>query len=160
VDVIEREAARVLLIDRRERILLMRGVDPADPDRGSWWLTPGGGLDPGESHHEAARRELREETGIDIEIPPAPVWERTTEFPFDGLRYRQHELFFLVRLDVDVELSTASWTELERRAMHEHRWWALDDIATCSDAVYPEALRANVRSLLVDGVPSAPLSVL
>lgn len=44
-----RQAARVVLLDDRDRVLLFRGFDPADPDRGSWWFTPGDGIKPGES---------------------------------------------------------------------------------------------------------------
>lgn len=59
-----RQAARVVLLDDRDRVLLFRGFDPAHPDRGSWWFTPGGGINPSESLEEAAPRELAEETGI------------------------------------------------------------------------------------------------
>ena len=33
-----------------------------------YWSIPGGGMKPGESIREAARREVKEETGIDCEI--------------------------------------------------------------------------------------------
>jgi len=48
---------RVLLIQRRR-----------EPHRGLW-VAPGGKLEPGESPHEGAVREILEETGLRIELP-------------------------------------------------------------------------------------------
>ena len=52
-----RRAVRVLLLDEADRVLLVRFHD----GERSWWCTPGGGIEPGESAVEAARRELHEE---------------------------------------------------------------------------------------------------
>ena len=52
------------MVDDRARVLLLRGRDPADPSAGRWWFTPGGGVDPGETVEQAARREIAEETGL------------------------------------------------------------------------------------------------
>ncbi|XVU21628.1 NUDIX hydrolase [Actinoplanes sp. CA-054009] len=51
-------AAGVLVRDDRWRVLLQRRSD----DR--TWCLPGGAVEPGERLEEAARRELREETGL------------------------------------------------------------------------------------------------
>ena len=48
-----RRTARVLLIDDRDRILLFADSDPGVPGS-RWWITPGGGIDPGESDASAA----------------------------------------------------------------------------------------------------------
>jgi ADP-ribose pyrophosphatase YjhB (NUDIX family) len=55
----------VLVEDGQGRVLLGRRA--VDPERGRWDL-PGGFLDPDELPEEAARRELREETGTEIEV--------------------------------------------------------------------------------------------
>jgi 8-oxo-dGTP pyrophosphatase MutT (NUDIX family) len=144
---IEREAARVLLICG-ERVLMFEGCDPADRGRGTWWFTPGGGVDPDESHIEAARRELHEESGIVIDEMRGPVWERTIEFPFDGQHYRQHELFFLAYIESLPAVVDTHWSELERRAVLGHRWWSFDELHSTDAVIHPQALRHHLRELV------------
>jgi ADP-ribose pyrophosphatase YjhB (NUDIX family) len=50
----------------QDRILLCRHEKPG---RGDYWLLPGGGVNSGESLTDALHRELREEVGIEDEIP-------------------------------------------------------------------------------------------
>lgn len=141
MDVHEREAARVLLVDGAGRLLLFHGLDPADPVGGSWWFTPGGGTDPGESAEQTARRELWEETGLRPVDVVGPVAERTTEFPFDGRLYRQHEQYFVVRLEgTDVEVAPVAHTELEVRSVLGWRWWTAAELAGTDEAVHPDWL--------------------
>lgn len=49
--------------DDRDRALFIR--HEATPET---WGTPGGGHEPGEPHARTARREVREETGVDVEL--------------------------------------------------------------------------------------------
>jgi ADP-ribose pyrophosphatase YjhB (NUDIX family) len=60
-------------IVRDEHILLVAFDDPAV---GLHYNLPGGGVEAGEAVHEALRREIREETGAEIEIGPLVlVWQ-------------------------------------------------------------------------------------
>lgn len=49
------------------KILILKRVKPSSDGLGFWEL-PGGGLEYGETPHEALKRELREETGLGIKI--------------------------------------------------------------------------------------------
>lgn len=64
-----RQAARLLLIDDRGRVLLVQ----FENGRGErWWAAPGGGVDPGETIEQALAREAEEELGLS-DVPPATV---------------------------------------------------------------------------------------
>lgn len=91
-----RYAARVLCLDADGRVLMTATIDPAEPDV-TRWVAPGGGLEPGESAHDAACRELWEEVGLrvdDLGPAVATTWSR---FSFDRTRYHQQNSWFAVR---------------------------------------------------------------
>ncbi len=55
-----------VLIFKGESILLIKHVNP---DNGfTWWVPPGGGLKGDESLFDAAKREVFDEAGLDVEI--------------------------------------------------------------------------------------------
>src|SRR5712691_2543848 len=60
-----RVGSALIVRDEANRILL--GKRNKDPQRGSW-VIPGGKIRPFESIGEAAARELREETGLEVEV--------------------------------------------------------------------------------------------
>jgi 8-oxo-dGTP pyrophosphatase MutT (NUDIX family) len=62
--VIERSTVRLVVLDTQHKMLLFHTRDLGNPDLGTWWELPAGGIDPGETYRDAAVRELREETGI------------------------------------------------------------------------------------------------
>lgn len=154
--VVPRDGARILLLDSADRLLLFRGRDPGDRLRGTWWFTPGGGVDAGENHRHAAQRELAEETGLRIEQGDllGPVWHWTSEFDFCGTRYRQLDQFFLTRVrswDVD----TSGFSALELASVDEPRWWDLGDLAVTTETVYPPGLCDQVRTVAAEN-PAGP----
>lgn len=53
--------------DRREAAFVLTRRAPRLSSHPGQWALPGGRLDPGESPEEAARRELREEVGVDLD---------------------------------------------------------------------------------------------
>jgi 8-oxo-dGTP pyrophosphatase MutT (NUDIX family) len=152
---IHRRAGRVVVLDDQDRVLLLRGMDPAIPDRGSWWFTPGGGLDPGESSADAARRELREETGLFLADLGQIIYERVARFDFDGASYEQAEAFYLVRVP-SFEPTSDGWTDVEKRSVTACRWWSLAELETTSEHLHPQELPQIVRKHLPGSRVTAP----
>jgi 8-oxo-dGTP diphosphatase len=62
------------VIRRGDRFLLARR--PVAKRHGGLWEFPGGKLEPGETWLDAARRELREELGVDVVSVGEPVFRR------------------------------------------------------------------------------------
>lgn len=136
-----RPAARILLIDPAGRILLFRFVAEG---RAPFWATPGGAVDPGESFEDAARRELLEETGIDMDCGPQ-VARREVEFvTLEDVAVAADERYFVVRADA-ADICTARHTELERRVMQEWRWFDPDELPLWGETIFPEDLKTMIE---------------
>lgn len=109
-------AACVLLVDARERLLILRRAH--EPGMGKWGL-PGGVVEPGETAEFAAARELREEAGIEI-APSAFRYlvSLTNNYLFQDFLWPTVDLFFAARIEraearpEPSEVSEARWCPL------------------------------------------------
>jgi 8-oxo-dGTP pyrophosphatase MutT (NUDIX family) len=146
-DLVPRRAGRVLVVDDDNRVLLLHGFDPANPEH-PFWFTVGGGADAGESLAAAAARELREEVGLSVEISALgePVWQRVTEFGFDGTRYRQDEEYFLLRVR-PFRVSLAGLDQLEQDTVDAYRWWDPAELESSGEEFHPPDLPRLLREL-------------
>ena len=150
-----RDAARVVLLDASGRVLLMRWrLLTGD----SIWITPGGGVDPGETHEEAALRELAEEVGL-RGVPLGPwVWSREHLLRWNGRDILQRERFHLARVashEVDRSANDAN----ELRVIEEIRWWSLAELAASPERFSPPALAALLPPLLEGRLPATPVEL-
>lgn len=138
-----RETARIILRNHAGQVfLLLTHFDPEVqlPPR---WITPGGGIDAGETPLEAAVRELREETGLIAEPDQLgeQIWQTAGEWLW-GDQQNKHtyvDYFYLHQID-DFELDNSGWTQDEHRDVLEHRWWNISDLAESSELVGPHGL--------------------
>jgi 8-oxo-dGTP diphosphatase len=155
----DRIAARVLLLDPEDRLLLMRGRLPNARNAPWVWFTVGGELEPGETERQAAAREVAEETGFtDVEIGPV-VWRH--EGVLTGLEnqpVRVRESFVLARC-AGGEPSRDGWTDIERAMCDDLRWWTLAELAASRETIYPLDLAALLTELLVGGPPALPREI-
>lgn len=159
-----RPAARVILIDAEERVLLFRaeltGARWGDVEDQIFWITPGGGLNPGESWEQAAQRELWEEIGLeDCDLGPC-AWRRqhTFFFPPDGLWYNQQERYFVSRI-ASHTVATQHQEEAEADFMTTHHWWTVAELHESRERLVPGNFAELFESLLADGPPAEPFAV-
>jgi len=134
--VIEDEAGRILLVRHR----VERG--------GFWqgkWICPGGRLEPGETIEEAIRREVKEETQLDIDLV-APL------HPFDRVVRAEDGRVTLHVIYIDY-LAKATGGELEPGSdVGEARWVPRQSI----EAMWEELHEDTRRLLQIAEIAAVP----
>jgi len=149
--VIERDVVRLVVQDVGGHVLLFWTHEGSMPELGHWWELPGGGIDEGETYVEAAVRELREETGIQIvpEQVGAPTWRRTASFRHRQTRRLQHEVVAVVGLGVvGPDVDGAQRLDYEKEDYVDFSWLPVAEIVASSERFYPGRLPELLPDLL------------
>lgn len=152
--IVERQAIRAILLTPEREVLLM-SIHP--PEGGaSFWITPGGGLEPGESPEAGLRRELKEELGLmDFTMGPL-LWRRQHTFKWGDRRLCQREQLYAVHVTrFEPQISDA----VEAKVVDGFRWWTLAELRSTTESVTPAALARIVEDYLTQGPPREPLPV-
>ncbi len=151
-----RPAARALVLDPANRVLLVQFRFA----HGDVWATPGGGVDHGEAHTEALRRELHEEVGYtDARIGPA-IWTRTHLFPLSETYDGQTETIYLVRVhSPELPPALLSDEQLRNEFLVGRAWWTIPELFSSEATFAPRRLPALVANLIEAGPPDTPIDV-
>jgi 8-oxo-dGTP pyrophosphatase MutT (NUDIX family) len=90
-------AAGGVVVDANgQYVIVLVRPDRAGPDGGPEIRLPKGHVDPTEGRHQAAMREIREETGLQRLQLMAPLGQQTVEFNWKGYHYIRDEYYFLM----------------------------------------------------------------
>ena len=106
----KKELVRVLaaVIERNERYLICKRPD--HKRHGGLWEFPGGKIEMGESDHEAAFGELREELGVTVITVSETVFKRQDEGSVYSIEFMPVEI---VGEPQEIEHTAHSWARAE-----------------------------------------------
>lgn len=155
-DLRKRQAARVLVLNEENKVLLFEyrhtsTTKDALTGKGSYFTTPGGQCDPGESFLECAKRELFEETGISVPVDPRVLATRTAPIlTSSGEVMLADEQYFCVKVEHPC-ISECNWTEEEKHCIHGFSWYSTEDLKQFNGfQLWPKALGDIVDAANID----------
>lgn len=138
-----RKSSRLFIVDEQGRLLLFRYHDEHQEP---FWATVGGELINDENYIDAAKRELKEETGLNLEIGEL-LRERDEIYAVArSTPARWLEKYFLVNAPSNPELSIDGWSDEEKCTIQNSKWWSHEDMLTVSTHAFkpswvPELLK-------------------
>jgi len=131
-----RLTARIILLNNEDKCMLLKFVEP----QRSFWLTPGGKIEEGETPFQAAQRELHEETGItSAEFVTPHSWYGEGISLLHGVPTFFKEHYFLARVYTS-DVSSAYLNPDEKEIIKEYKWWDLAALMQCNEPLYPTGL--------------------
>ncbi|MBQ0993015.1 NUDIX domain-containing protein [Micromonospora sp. H61] len=155
-----RQTARAIIVDDDYRVLLLRLAIPDPAGTIVVWITPGGGVEDGETPLVALRRELHEEVGLAIDADPPQVWRQEVVASghasgHDGVAND----YFLVRTASFTPRGAMSDEELAAEHVTGWRWWSLSEIREHHgpELFSPRDLATPLAALIADGAPTQPV---
>ncbi len=145
-----RNCVRILLINGENELLLM-GIEDSkthfldNKNLGKYWFPVGGKIEEGEDFHEAAIRELFEETGLksnEVEFGPI-VWEEEFEMVIHGVHNFFQQKYIVVHTN-KTEVSGNNLTDLEKSVFKGLKWFTHDKIKNFNEKIFPSSLATDL----------------
>ncbi|MCQ2547115.1 MAG: NUDIX hydrolase [Clostridia bacterium] len=135
---------RVIVLDENNRILM---VKQHHPER-DVWMVPGGSIEEGEDSVSAGIREVKEETGLNIEMKGL-LWH-VEEVSERGQRFVNFHLAKASCIRDDLKLGTDPELDADEQVLREIKFMRKEEVAALGN-IYPEWLRYEFWGMLDEG---------
>jgi len=154
-----RKSSRAIILNKKKQMFLFQYQFDYLADDEAIWITPGGGLEVGESFDDALKRELYEELGIQLKQSYKQVYYRNPIYTLkNGNQVQSEERFYLIYLNEETFLYD-SWTESEKKRMLKGKWWSVEEIKLSSDKFFSEDILSIITNLSDGIMPQEPKEI-
>ncbi len=137
------------IIPMNDGFALMHRVGVKNHPVGNYYVFPGGGQEDNETLEEGAKREIKEEFGIDVEV-------EKMLYEMENKELNQKEYFFLCKY-IDGEFGTGNGPEFSNNPKYADRGKYIPEIIKKEDIEKIVLLPYKARDLFVEDIKNGKL---